>query len=147
MGLIKTDHEQTGVIDCNSFITLFANAIFQCKFETLCLSFLKWLCKVKVQKITANSQTHLVSIQIESYLDSLNLHRILLSFIVRLASRIDKNSEIQKKSVNLFPDHKRWKNICMKYICITKHMHCFTISKYTKSFLITKLTTDNWSKP
>ena len=36
----------------------------------------------------------------------------------------------------------------MKYTrIITKCIHCFTINKYTKSFLITKPTTDNWSKP
>ena len=35
----------------------------------------------------------------------------------------------------------------IKYTCITKCIHCFTINKYTKSFLITKPTTDNWSKP
>ena len=31
----------------------------------------------------------------------------------------------------------------MKYI----YIYTFTINKYTKSFVITKLTTDNWSKP
>ena len=32
----------------------------------------------------------------------------------------------------------------MKYICITKYIHCLTLNKYTKSFLITKLTIDHW---
>ena len=39
------------------------------------------------------------------------------------------------------------KYICMKYICRTKYIHCFTANKYTKSFLITKLTIGHPSKP
>ena len=35
----------------------------------------------------------------------------------------------------------------MNCICITQYIHCFAINKYTKSFLITKLKTDHWSKP
>ena len=35
----------------------------------------------------------------------------------------------------------------MKQICITKYIHCSSINKYIESFLITKLTTDYWSKP
>ena len=35
----------------------------------------------------------------------------------------------------------------MKYICITKYKQSFAINIYTKSFLITKLTTDHWAKP
>ena len=35
----------------------------------------------------------------------------------------------------------------MKYTCITKYIHCSTINKYTKSFLITNFATEHWSKP
>ena len=35
----------------------------------------------------------------------------------------------------------------MKYICITKYIHSFTVNIYIKTFVITKLTTDHWSKP
>ena len=31
----------------------------------------------------------------------------------------------------------------MNYICMTKYIHCFTLNKYTKCFLIPKLTTDH----
>ena len=71
------------------------------------ITFLTRLRKVKVQKIAANSQTYVVCFQIESYLDSLNLLRILLSFIVHVACRVNKKFGNTKNSVNLFPDDKR----------------------------------------
>ena len=67
----------------------------------------------------------------ESYFDSLNILRILLFFIIHVACRVNKKFRNTTKSVNLFPDHKRWKYICMKYISITKYIHCFTVNKYT----------------
>ena len=81
-----------------------------------------------------------------SLIMTLNLLIILVFFIVHAACRVNKKFGNTKKSVNLFADHKRLKYIWMKYICITKYIHCFTINKYT-SFLITDLTTDHWSKP
>ena len=106
-----------------------------------------WIGKVKVQKIAANSQTYIACLQIKSFIDSLNLLRILLSFIVHVGCRVNKKFRDTTKFLNLFPDQKRCKYICMKYIYITKYIHCFPINKYTEGFLITKLTTDLWSKP
>lgn len=48
-----------------------------------------------------------------------------------------------KKSVNLFPNHKKGKSICMKCICLTYYIYCFTLNKST-SFFITKLKTGFW---
>ena len=81
----------------------------------------------------ANNQTYIVCLQMAfCRLDSLNLLTILL-----VGST--KNSDIQKKSVSLFPNPKS-----MNYICITKYIHCFAIHKYTENFFITKLTTYHW---
>ena len=113
-----------------------------------CFSVIRWLHKVEVEKIASNSQTYVVCFQAEFYhLDSLNLLRVLLFFLVHFAFRVNKKFRFATKSVNLFPDHKWWKHICMKYISITKYIHYFTINKYTRNFLIDKPTTDQWSKP
>ena len=65
----------------------------------------------------ANNQTYIVCLQMDfCRLDSLNLLTILL-----VGST--KNSEMQKKSVSLFPNPKSWKYICMNYICITKYIY------------------------
>ena len=58
---------------------------------------------------------------------TLNFLRISLS--LHVAYRVNKKFENTSKSVNLFADDKRGKNICMKHICITKYMHGFTINK------------------
>ena len=35
-----------------------------------------------------------------------------------------------EKSVNFFQHYKSWNYIWMKYICITKHIHCFFMAKF-----------------
>ena len=103
--------------------------------------FLTWLRKVDVQMIAANSHTCVVCFQIESYIDSLNLLRILLSFIVHFACRVNRKFENIKKSVNLFQIIKD-ENI----FAWSTSVWLFTIKEYTKSFLITILTTDHCPK-
>ena len=89
--------------------------------------------------IAANSETYVVCFQTESYFDSLNLLKILLFLIIHAACRVDKKFPNTTKSVNLFPDHKRWKYTCMKYMSITKYIHCVTINKYIKYLLKTNM--------
>ena len=60
---------------------------------------------------------------------TLDFLRNLLLVIVHVACRVNKKFGNTIKSVNLFADDKRSKNICTKYICITKYIHCFTINK------------------
>ena len=73
----------------------------------------------------------------------MNLLTVLLSFIVHVVCRVNKKFGNTKKSVNLFPNHKRQKYICMKYICITKYIHTLFRHKYIhKKFLDNK--TYNW---
>ena len=79
--------------------------------------------------------------------DQIRRKRTCLSFIVHVACSVNKKFGSIIKSVNLFPDHKRWKYICMKYLNITKYIHCFSMNKCTNSFTITKLTTEHWSWP
>ena len=94
-----------------------------------------------MQKIAVNSQAFVICFQIASYLDSFNFLRILLSFIIHIACRVNIIFGNTKEYANLFPDHKRWKYIYMKYICITNYIHSFPAKRYTKSPLIAK---NNW---
>ena len=60
--------------------------------------------------------------------------------------KVNKTFKNARKSLNLFPDYRKEKNICMRYICITKYTYHLTINKanfYKNSkFLYSK--TDDW---